>query len=266
MHIIFPKRCNPQKYYSLHVQYMINSSRAAGHTISIDKNAIPLPDGQECRLIILIDGKEVIVDYCDFPIVTEFELEHNNILKFHKFKELPKYINPFPPISFYDWSQYERLAATISYTCSGDIISSRQSTTNSRIYVQQMLTNEFGNIVKVGRIDQVDFWAEINDSLISVCVPGACSEILDRGHLQWMAFGGCVIAPHIKTLLPWNRALIGGVHYLKCLPDYSNLLELVWWCKSNRIKCVEIGKAAKQLFLETCHPTKAWKWVQECIK
>jgi len=271
MQIVFPERCNPQKYYKLHVQYMINSARAAGHIVSIDKNAIPLPDGQECRLIILVDGKKLMVDYCDFPIVTEFELEHKNILKFHKFKNSLKYINPFPPISFYDWSQYAELANEITYTAQGEIISSRQSFTQhqksaaTRRHVQKTMADKYGDIVKYGRIEQVDFWKEISHSLVSVCVPGACSSILDRGQLQWMGFGGCTISPHIDTILPWNRELVSGVHYLECKNDFSNLFALIDWCKDNRDKCVEIGQNAKQLFMETCHPIKAWEWVQECI-
>jgi hypothetical protein len=102
--------------------------------------------------------------------------------------------------------------------------------------------------------------------LVHVCVPGARNDILDRGQLQAMAFGCCTISPVLADCLAWNKELVPGVHYLSCANDYSDLIEKIEWCKSNRDKCIEIGQNAKILFQETSVPSKLLEWIKINVK
>ena len=59
--------------------------------------------------------------------------------------------------------------------------------------------------------------------------------------------------------------LVPGVHYVECKPDYSDLIEKVNWVRSNEDKAIKIGRAAKQLFLETSTPQKQDEWIKKCV-
>jgi len=43
------------------------------------------------------------------------------------------------------------------------------------------------------------------------------------------------------------------------------LVEKVEWVRNNRDKAIEIGKAARELFLETSTPEKQIEWISECV-
>ena len=55
-----------------------------------------------------------------------------------------------------------------------------------------------------------------------------------------------------------------GVHYVECNEDYSDLIEKVNWVRGNKDKAINIGKAAKKLFIETSTPEKQMEWINKC--
>ena len=126
---------------------------------------------------------------------------------------------------------------------------------------QNLLKGNLKNVKTKCLPNQIDYWMDINKCLVSVCVPGATNNMLDRGQWQYMAFGCCTISPILPELLPFDKKLIPDVHYIRCKDDYSDLLEKIEWCKQNREKCIEIGRNAKKLFLETSTPEKIVEWV-----
>jgi hypothetical protein len=135
--------------------------------------------------------------------------------------------------------------------------------TERRQLVHKILTAEYGQDAQINFITQEYYWARINDCLVHVFVPGARNDMLDRGHIQYLAFGCCTIAPPIVDELPYDGQLVPGVHYVACAPDYSDLLEKIEWCRENRGECVIIGNNARALFERTSTPHKLWSWILE---
>jgi hypothetical protein len=89
--------------------------------------------------------------------------------------------------------------------------------------------------------------------------------MIDRGHYEQMALGVCVIAPPISTRLPYNKMLVPGEHFLQCKPDYSDLVEIIEWCRDNRSECRDIGENVYLLFKEHCRPKGYWSWIDHCL-
>ena len=134
-----------------------------------------------------------------------------------------------------------------------------------RNYVKGLLTQTYGNGLDAERHGKEEFYKLINNASAIVCVPGARNNMLDRGQGQQMFFGACTISPKLVTTLSYNKKLIAGTHYVECKPDYSDLIEKVEWVRSNRDKAIEIGKAARELFLQTSTPEKQIEWINECV-
>jgi len=263
--IIFP-RDEKTKYYKIHYQYLLNILKRhdvieLGPPTALDTT----------RFIITIDDQEVLIDFSDFPDVYHNVDKYKVCFKFHcndRILQEHTNIHPIIPVSFYDWYKYYELEREIEYTCNTDRILSNQrpyaGALERRRHVQALLKQNFQGI-DTRIYPQEDFWKLINECLVSVCVPGARNDILDRGQLQQMAFGCCTISPKINDCLSYNAEIIPGTHYIECAPDYSNLIEKIEWVKSNRKQALEIGNTAKKLFEETCTPKVLWQWIKEVL-
>ncbi len=266
MEIIFPLTCQPTKYYKSHVRYVMESAHAAGLTVRLRPE---IPASERKRFKAILDGREILFDFDDFTELTPDEIEHPRVFKFHTTTAHPPNIHPFPPISFYDWSTYQALEGALRYTAEGNRIICRQRLygegKDRRKRVQTMLRKAYRDVVLTFLVPQQKYWREVSDCLTHVFVPGAREDILDRGMLQWLAFGVCVIAPKTSTRLPFGRKLENGVHFVECRGDYTDLLEKVEWCREHREACKTIGAAAKELFQSCCTPERAWTWVSECL-
>lgn len=175
----------------------------------------------------------------------------------------------FSPISFLDWDEYAQLSSTLRYRAESTLIANRQrprlNAAVRRQRVQAALAGSYGHAVRTAFIDQREFWAEVEDILVSVCVPGYRNDILDRGQLQYMALGACTISPELRIELPGGRALVPGRHYIACAPDYGDLEPLIRWCDRNRARCREIGAEARALFESCLHPVALHAWVRDAL-
>ncbi|PHN02213.1 hypothetical protein CRP01_33300 [Flavilitoribacter nigricans DSM 23189 = NBRC 102662] len=253
-----------ERYYRVYYGYVLDSLRYLKAGVKFG------PDSSigDAKFVIRIANTEIVIDYSDhLTLAPQFE-KYPWYFKFHYsegYHEAHDNLFPFSPVSFYDWQQYHYLRQQIKYTANGEMILSRQyphgNALHRRKQVQHLLKDRYGALAATERIEQVQFWKEISNSLVSVCVPGARNNILDRGHLQYLAFGACTISPKIITMLPGFRKLIPDVHYIQCSDDYSDLPEKIAHCRKDRKRCVEIGRNAQQLFLETSTPPELWKWV-----
>ena len=169
-----------------------------------------------------------------------------------------------------DYDNYHTLCDQQIYKATGNIVVNRQvpyrNALKRRSHVQRLLRFEYGDYTKTRCIPQLDYWKSFEKCLVSVTVPGAHNDMLDRGHIQQMGLGVCTIAPQIKTLLPFKRRLIPNEHYLKCESDYSDLISLVEWCKNNRKKCREIGRNAKSLYDSSYAPSSMFTYIDEIIE
>lgn len=235
-----------------------------------------LPPSKEKFFVFYVNTIPVGVDFYDDTSISIRNLEKfRACLKFHYLRtEHSKYENLFPtgPVSFYDWEEYERLSKEIVYTANGDVVLNnqrpRKTATERRLLVGKILRDKYlsANLDIKFYKDQLEFWRLINDCLVSVCVPGARNDILDRGQFQYMALGCCTISPKLSITLAFNQELKSGVHYVECKSDYSDLVDRIEECRADRKKCVEIGQNAKILFRNTSTPEKLWEWMLKCFR
>lgn len=265
--ILFPHR-STQRYYDSHYRFLLDILKAEGQEIKFYDDT-----RSERGFKVVINKRRVLVDFGDHGIVAKDWREFDVNFRYHYSKQKHGGLEntyPLTPISFYDWKEYTNLQKEIEYICNTDKILNNQrpgaTAMERRTRIQKILKNKYDSDFDIDITDKKTFWKKINNCLVSVCVPGARNDILDRGQFQYMAFGACTISPPIDIELPYWRKLEAGVHYLNCRADYSDLIDIIEYCKDNRDKCRAIGRQAKQLFLDTSIPTKVWGWVNQCIK
>jgi len=267
MTLIFPTN-QGQRYYDTHYKFFYSLAAAAGIRVIKKK----LKHSGRGFFIIYKDQK-ILIDFGDhktvganidkFPICFRYHYSqgaHGNL----------KNCYPLTPISFYDWDRYFKLEKQTIYRAGGRQIQNNQRPGAAALHRRRLLQARLRERYQ-GRLDtsitgKVKFWQKIKTCLVSICVPGARNDILDRGQFQYMAFGACTISPPLDIVLPFWQRPEPGKHYLACKPDYSNLFEIIDWCEQNRDTCVEIGKNAKKLFLNTSIPDKVWEWINKCLE
>lgn len=254
-----------QRYYVSHYYFFIEMVKAAGVNTFYK-------DFEHNDLEVQIDDKRILIDYCDHAWIPKNVEEFDIIFKYHNSKHISsnKRLYSLTPISFYDWREYDDLQQNLQYTADSDIVLNNQtpgaSAKERREKVQEMLTKQYGNNFDKTITCKQIFWRKIARCLVSVCVPGARNNMLDRGQLQYWAFGACTISPRLDIMLPFWREPMPGMHYIECADDYSDLIEKIEWCRGNRDACREIGTAAKELFEKSCTPEQVWKWINTCLK
>lgn len=264
-HCIIPQESLPRKvYYNRYVRYMINI--LLENNVNIQYKGVNL----DARYCMTVNDQKVVIDYSDHPHIDTTKLECKAYFKFH-YREVHKEfknVHPFAPTSFYNWEQYRALKMQIIYKCNNNVVLNLQkpygNATNRRNHVRDILYKRYklrGNLVYSPHFAQVDYWKMINNCLVHVFVPGCYNDMLDRGHIQYLAFGCCTVAPPIMDLLPYDSELIPGIHYIQCKSNYSDLIEKIDWCKNHRKECIEIGKNAQKLFDQSCTPKRLWKWI-----
>lgn len=265
--IRFPKK-DKQRYYDSHYLFLKNLLSSAGMTIKEYKE-----ERKDRGFIIIYENKKILIDYGDHHLIANDWQDFDIQFRFHYSKKVHGDLSrvfPLTPISFYDWGGYTNLQNEIKYACNTDKILNNQkpgaAAMERRTRVQQMLKHKYHADLDVETTDKETFWKKVNNCLVSVCVPGARGDILDRGQFQYMAFGACTISPPLDIELPYWKDIIASIHYLSCKPDYSDLIDVIEYCKANRDKCKAIGRQAKQLFFDIGTPDKVWGWMKECIK
>jgi len=250
--ILFPKYCG-QRYWTMQYKYILNMFIYAGCEVVF----YPYKD----NFFLNIDGKDFFVDIAEYPTPNDYKIP---TLKFHCHKEEGNAI-PFSPMSFDNWEEFYNLSKTVKYNAKG-FISSRQriygNAIERRTKIQALLKNAYGAQTETGIIDKSNYFKEISNCLVPVCVPGQNNNLLDRGQFQYMGLGACTISPNLPEILPYSKTLIAGEHYIRCKEDYSDLFTLIEWCRNNTNKCIEIGENAKQLFLNTSTPNKLIEWIE----
>ena len=266
--IIFPED-QQYRYYYMHYRYVMEIVKAAGISLKLSKKVKEIGGAQfEMR----VDGIPVVVDFFNFTEVMPGHEQHPFYFKFHYTEGIHdnmEHLFPFGTISFYDWPRYRKLKQSIRYSTKGEMVLCNQrpygGAVKRRRRIQHLLKKTYGQRADVELTPQEAFWKKMNNSLVSVCVPGARNDILDKGQFQYMAFGGCTISPQLPTMLPFLKKLEPGQHYVQCKDDYSDLIDVIEWCRANRETCLEIGKNAQSLFEETSEPEKLFHWIEKVI-
>jgi len=220
-----------------------------------------------------INDKIIMFDYQDFKSLNE---NYNNVdicLKTQYTSDLENIDNVFPwsQVSFLDWSYFHNLRSLINYKAKGNLIINNQkpygNAKQRRLKVKNLLQSTYRNNVSTKPdMNQTKFFKQINDCLVYVHVPGYSNNMLDRAHVQMFAFGCCVITTNIPNILPNGLKPIPGEHYIQCNDDYSDLIQLIQWCKNNRDECVRIGNNAKILFNNSLTPQSVNTHLKNILK
>ena len=256
-----------QHYYDPHYRFFINMAKAVGvgvKTFEDNRKGKGFP--------IWFRNYRALIDFGDHTTLADDIDKFDIIFKYHyskhKHADGMAKLYPLVPISFLSWTSYERLLPRIVYTArDGRILNNQRpgaAAKERRTNVQRMLLQKYGIDVDRAITDQLTFWLKINKAFVAVCVPGARNDILDRGQWQQMAFGTCTISPRLDIMLNHWREPMPGIHYVECAADYSDLLDVIERCRSNRAACVEIGRNAKELFAATATPERVWAWINTC--
>lgn len=273
MNIQFPIN-NGQKYYKTHYEFIFRIFKHCNLNIELKRNLLINSSNFKC----VIDGKEVIFCFSDdnnsFGI-DDPELSKLIVFKFHYGMGtfFGRNVYPFSPISFYCWDEYNEMKNAIRYKGLGIILNNQRAyggALERRKYVKEILIKEFNDQVDFSLTNQKNYWEKINLALVSVHVPGFCNNMLDRAQLQMMAFGCCTISPYLPEIISYNDeenkpiSLQPGIHYIRCRDNYSDLIDIIKWCKTDfgKRKCIEIGDNAKEVFNKFLTPKPLVNYIQ----
>ncbi len=277
MRVIFPKDTG-QHYYSTHYKYVFNIFKYTNCEIEIKE----MPVMGETAFLCVINDKEVVFNFADNGIPVG--LKKMPVFMFHykesECKDRDNYF-PFAPVSFFDWKAYYDLSIIESMynACSffippvGAEIINRQRPYGNALQRRQNVKNILSKYpnCKFNIIEQKDFFMEACNYIISVCVPGQNNNMLDRGQLQWMAFGGITISPELPEILPWMGKEMNLYQpfqtYIQCHGDYSDLINLIdYYMQIDNETLQMISNNAKSMFIQHCTPSKLIEWIKVCLK
>jgi len=256
-----------QRYYDTHYKFIIELLKAANIEVKL------YHDKRKGRGFVMhYKDKSILIDFGDHLNIADDYSKYDAQFRFHySYKRHKGLKNTFPltPISFYNWDEYFNLQKTLRYNANGMILSNQRpgaAALKRRKLVQYRLKEWYGGQVDTSFTGRKAFWKKVNKCLVSVCVPGARNDILDRGQLQYMAFGACTVSPPLDVVLPYWTELKPDEHYIACREDYSDVLNVIEDCIHNREKCIKIGTQAKQAFLNYCTPGKVIEWLNHCLE
>ena len=229
---------------------------------------------------VVLDGTQIIIDFSDIwetglmkfdPDLLYFRYMYYNDARYRTVPNLYP-LGMFLDIHDGTYEEFFELCKKSSYSAADGIICCNQhpyaNALTRRTFVQKMLKERYGDQVNTqfeeGR--QRSFWKRIQNSFLSVVVPGACNSMVDRGHVEQFALGICTVAPPLETMFTYFEQPKDGIHYIQCKPDYSDLCEKINWCYVHKDECVRIGKNAAELFQRCYLPTNYFKWIEQVIK
>ena len=262
MNIALPRAINREAYRRIHLEYLRKLFEAGGASVSWLEQNTSIDDS---KFYAVIDTLKVVFDFCDFS--SEFSKQGTTpYFKFHYDSTNEAYgpsMMPFPPVSFYEWDRFLELRNKITYRAEGGVGFRQQpygDAVQRRSNMLARLKSQYAGRALTEILPQEEYWKAIDSELVQVFVPGCRPGILDRGHLQCMAFGHCTISATISDRLPCD-VLIPGEDYVVCADDYSDVFERVQWCADNRTECMQIGRNARDKFDRNCDPRKVVAYV-----
>lgn len=260
MKVLFPAK-KSQRYYDIHFRYVLELFRHSGADIDL----VDISSDTETLLFCNVDGQWILFDFSDAGL-----WHHDSKLpafKFHyKAGESRVNVFPFAPVSFYDWDEYYRLRQAIRYSPADNRkITMRQrpygNAVQRRLEVMTQLAVAFGDDFATDQLPQPAFWTDISTLRLGVCVPGQNNNMLDRGQLQYMAFGAATVSPRLPEVMPFDTMLDGC--YLPCADGYEDLTSVI--VGADDAALAAIGQRAAEVFERTCTPARLVEWIERCI-
>jgi hypothetical protein len=275
--LLFPIEYKQHKYKLIHFDFFIQYAKHAGINVElVDSNDTVFISDDKLIFSCTFNGKQFIVDYADHSYknwISDFD----NIPYFKFQTTISNRIGiPLgPPMVGVKKQGSKGATLTEYFTCRNSFnyvpgykILSKQlpngAATDRRNYVHQILLDKFNNSVDIdANDDQIDFWKLHETCLVSVCVPGATNNMVDRGHIEQIGLGVCTISPYLTTLFPGNTELTPGTHYIQCKDDYSDLIQIIEELQRDKGLSKYIGDNAKRFYNTFYTPSIYWKWIVE---
>lgn len=262
-------------YYKAYYDSVARSAMVAGYLVAYTENAEVWCGGSVNAFSCVLGDKQFIMDFSDLKPFQIDPGKHNcPYFKWQYSSDRHDHIEtknvyPLCPLQDYKWEDFMQMQGMVNYEARGNTITNNQrvraAARGRRGHVRKILRQQYGNLVSFEFIRQSDWWRSHNSCLAAVHVPGARNDMLDRGQLELMGLGVCVISPTIVTVLAGGLKLKPNWHYMLVKDDYSNLVDVIEFCRNHRNMCKETGKNAKALFNYVGTPAAYWHRIGEVL-
>lgn len=259
------------RYYNIHFKYILNILKYCNIDIKLVEPTY-FKVKHKTAFEIEINGDLILIDFSDFELLSFDEIsEYKAVFKFHYNEEIHSFfpnIFPFSPVNFHKWDIYYEYVNKYEYKANGKIYNQQSPAGNAydrRHYVRNLLIEKYEDDFIYEKSNKTTFYKNISKCLVSICVPGARNNMLDRGQGQYMLLGCCTISPKLVTTLSYGLNLKPNIHYIECKDDYSDLIDKIEWCKKNKDKCKIIGENAKKIMQQTSTPERQIEWIKKCL-
>lgn len=260
------------RYVSECWRYLAGTLRYAGIKIVVDDR---LPEIVNGVWAVRVDNELAVIDYSDYMIVPGQQADHRHWFRFQYLNSFIPHgnLSSFPPISFTDFSVWERIepryratGSQILHSQSFEFLKDSPTIRDRSLYQRRQDTRAklqaaFPQELWTEREPQQEFWQRALDCLVSVHIPGSCQHMLDRGQHQLFGLGVCTVSPEIWTSVLGDRPE-AWTHYVPIRDDARDLVEIVNWCRQHREECARIGRQARAFFLTHCTPQAIWAYVK----
>jgi hypothetical protein len=276
------------KYYEFYTSFIKSIFEVADYKVILDPSLEYLAPA---AFYIKINGKLAFVEMSDFDDEHVYKLDTNSgWTRLHKFYEpetldVPIFKRSMRPNKKYSDNTYPMGPFYVGNNVDNSDLKTLLSYGN--IY------NPFDNdgIIKTNRVwggalvTRADAYSKINKELIpratmledrlplyshwlrhgkclsSLNISGASYHSQDIGAVEAMFLGVCCLSNDFDMLLPYNKVLEKGVHYIHIADDYTNINECINYLYDNRNECKDIGNEAYDLMIKTCSPKALADWI-----
>ena len=269
----FPKREGVKdSYWKAYYESVRKKAVLAGIQVMVDKGPRVWCGGSLNAYSCTLNDKQFIMDFSDLkpfqvnPIqhkCTYFKWQYTNGWADHMGRSN---VYPLCPVQDYDWGTFVEMREMVKYDASGSYITNNQreraAARQRRANVHALLRRTYDDFASTEFIEQQAWWMFHNTALVAVHVPGARNDMLDRGQLELMGLGVCVISPEITTMLGRQQRLMPGVDYIQCAKDYSDLIAQIEWVRRNPKEATLCGTNARTLFDSIVPPQQYWRYIK----
>ena len=273
--LLFPNTYRNHKYSLIHFNFFIQYAIVAGiHVECVDPTDQIFISNDHLVFSCVLNGRQIIFDYADHW--SRNWVEYYPGLKYFKFQTTteshPSAIPLGPPMvgvkkfgtKGSTLREYLDLRWTFNYQ-PGSAILCKQSpngaATERRNIVHNLLVKSFNEVDVDANCNQLDFWKSHENCLVSVCVPGATNNMVDRGQIELFGLGVCTISPELKTRFPGDCTPVPGRDYIKCADDYGDLVNIIRDLTNSSDTCKQIGEQARSFYDAVFTPKSYWNWI-----
>ena len=251
------------RYYRSHIRYPIN-------LLSYPYNNVQYVTGPNSlefeepiynnNFFLTVNNQRILIDFSDHLKLLNVE-EDIPYFKFHVKENMSEYLNPFPPISFYDWKEFFYKLVKQDFQKNprkGKIMfrsTPKGAAIERRREVHDILETHFRENRKMlltNIVPQRRYFNDFKHTYLNVVIPGARKDMVDRSHMQCFGMGVPVVSPFLTTLLPYRAKWIPNEDYILIKDDFSDLIERIEWAKDNPNIVQEVAKNAQRKFLKYC--------------